>query len=207
MGPFQERNFFFFFFDQNKKLTLSLFRCRDSQRRDHLDQYLVLLYHFIHRAKYFWAQERCRSEQVVTWSPGHLVTWSDHPCVWALICLAQWIKIYSSSRCYSISSLLWESWRPKNGKVKTLVTKVTVTKKKKKKVVLCCFCLLLNWSSWQWASKKSSPTFQTCFGGSPGLVKGPYIGRFSRDNLNFEKKLKIQNNFKLPLKWKSSQVM
>ena len=38
------------------------------------------------------------------------------------------------------------------------------------------------------------------FGGSPGLVKGPYIGRFSRDNLNFEKKLKIQNNFKLPLK-------
>merc|ERR1712110_659529 len=81
---------------------------------------------------------------LVTWSPGHLVTWSDHPCVWALICLAQWIKIYSSSRCYSISSLLWESWRPKNGKVKTLVTNVTVTKKKKIKVVLCCFCLLLN---------------------------------------------------------------
>ena len=63
MGPFQERNFFFFC-DQKKKLTLPLFRCRDSQRRDHLDQYLVLLYHFIHRAKYFWAQERCRSEQV-----------------------------------------------------------------------------------------------------------------------------------------------
>ena len=78
---------------------------------------------------------------------------------------------------------------------------------KKIKVVLCCFFGVLYWSSWQWASKKSSPTSQTCLGGSPGLVKGPYIGRFSRDNLNFEKKLKIQNNFKLPLKWKSSQVM
>ena len=78
---------------------------------------------------------------------------------------------------------------------------------KKIKVVLCCFFGVLYWSSWQWASKKSSPTSQTCSGGSPGLVKGPYIGRFSRDNLNFEKKLKIQNNFKLPLKWKTSQVM
>ena len=131
MGPFQERNFFFLnFFRPKKKLTLPLFRCRDSQRRDHLDQYLVLLYLFIHWAKYIWAQTQGWSDHIGIlvyldiWIFGYLdiwifgfLTWSDHLRVWAQKCLARWRKWCSSSSFASRSSLPWESRHPKCGKV------------------------------------------------------------------------------------------
>ena len=54
MSPFQERNFFFLnFFRPKKKLTLPIFRCRDSQGREDLEAKLLLLHHFLHRAKHF----------------------------------------------------------------------------------------------------------------------------------------------------------
>ena len=45
------------------------------------------------------------------------LTWSDQGRVWAQICLAQWIKWYSSTRLWPKWSLLREYWRLKRGKI------------------------------------------------------------------------------------------
>ena len=137
METFQERRIFFVgTFLTQKKLTLPLFRCRYSRRRDPLGQILVLLCHFIHRAKHIWAQTPGWSEHIgilvyryigiyqYTNIPIYL-TCSDHPGVWCRKYLARWMKWHSSSRFPSRLSLLWESWQPNKAKVKVELTKVT----------------------------------------------------------------------------------
>ena len=142
MGPFQERNFFFFwtFFDP-KKSWLCHYSGAATPREGTTWTNIWYCYTFLSIELSIFEPKHRGDRTILVywyiWIFGYLdiwifgfLTWSDHLRVWAQKCLARWRKWCSSSSFASRSSLPWESRHLKIGKVSFFLGRKKFKKKK-----------------------------------------------------------------------------